>query len=161
MCGVPICPGTMWWPPAAMNGKATVEKIAVNGVMAGCTPTHDAHSDRHRPGDGGPRDRQAGGVDLLQRGLAAHHRHQRGPSRKAIGINARRNFLSAYTRAQSCIARAMAYMIMNISGVRMQQEDMSGPGSDCRFGLCVAEDEEALPQSWPTLPAEPGPGRRG
>ncbi len=83
-----------------------------------------------------------------------------GPIRKAIGINSGRNFLSAYTRPQACIARAMAYMIMNISGVRMQQEDMSGPGSDSRFGLCIAEDEENLPEQWETLPAEAGRGGR-
>jgi hypothetical protein len=79
-----------------------------------------------------------------------------GPIRKAIGINCGRNLLSAYTKPQACISRAMAYMIMNISGVRMQQEDMSGPGSDSRFGLCIAEDEENMPEAWKTLPSDLG-----
>ena len=140
-------------PP--MNGKATVEKIAVNGVMAGCTPTMMPILIAIAQGMGDHETVKLEGWTCSNAGWLPTIVIS-GPIRKAIGINAGRNFLSAYTRAQSCIARAMAYMIMNISGVRMQQEDMSGPGSDCRFGLCVAEDEEALPQSWPTLPADLG-----
>ena len=140
-------------PP--MNGKATVEKIAVNGVMAGCTPTMMPILIAIAQGMGDHEIVKLEGWTCSNAGWLPTIVIS-GPIRKAIGINAGRNFLSAYTRAQSCIARAMAYMIMNISGVRMQQEDMSGPGSDCRFGLCVAEDEEALPQSWPTLPADLG-----
>lgn len=140
---------------APMNGQATVEKIAINGVMAGCTPTMmpiliaiaDGMGDHEAIKLEGWTCSNAGWLPTIVIS---------GPIRTAIGINAGRNFLSAYTRPQACIARAMAYLIMNISGVRMQQEDMSGPGSDCRFGLCVAEDEENLPEAWPTLPADSG-----
>ncbi|MCD7768902.1 MAG: hypothetical protein LUH36_02110 [Oscillospiraceae bacterium] len=138
-------------PP--MNGKATVEKIAINGVMAGCTPTM-------MPILIGIA-KALGNHDIVKlEGWTCSNAGWlpvaviSGPIRQAIGINAGRNNLSAYTRAQSCIARAMAYMIMNISGCRSQIEDMSGPGSDCRFGLCIAEDEENSP--WQTLPADYG-----
>lgn len=140
---------------APLNGKATVEKIAINGLLAGCTPTmmpiliaiaeamgaHDVIKLE------GWTCSNAGWLPVIVIS---------GPIRKAVGINAGRNFLSAYTKPQACIARAMAYMIMNISGVRSQTEDMSGPGSDCRFGLCIAEDEENSP--WETLPADLGVG---
>lgn len=138
---------------APMNGKATVEKIAINGVMAGCTPTMMPILIAIAQGMGDHDVIKLEGWTCSNAGWLPTIVVS-GPIRKAIGINAGRNFLSAYTRPQACIARAMAYMIMNISGCRMQQEDMSGPGSDCRFGLCVAEDEENSP--WNSLPADFG-----
>lgn len=138
---------------APRNGKASVEKIAINGLLAGCTPTMMPVLIAIAEGMGdhdvikleGWTCSNAGWLPVIVIS---------GSIRKDIGINSGRNFLSAYTKPQVCIARAMAYMIMNISGVRSQTEDMSGPGSDCRFGLCVAEDEENSP--WESLPAELG-----
>lgn len=138
---------------APLNGKATVEKIAINGVMAGCTPTMMPILIAIAQGMGDHDIIKLEGWTCSNAGWLPTIVIS-GPIREAIGINSGRNFLSAYTRAQSCISRAMAYMIMNISGVRSQTEDMSGPGSDCRFGLCVAEDEENSP--WTSLPADLG-----
>ena len=138
-------------PP--LNGKATVEKIAINGVMAGCTPTMMPVLIAVAEGMGDHDVIKLEGWTCSNAGWLPTIVIS-GPIRNAIGINSGRNFLSAYTRPQACISRAMAYMIMNISGVRSQTEDMSGPGSDCRFGLCVAEDEENSP--WPSLPADFG-----
>lgn len=138
---------------APLNGKATVEKIAINGVMAGCTPTMMPILIAIAQGMGDHDIIKLEGWTCSNAGWLPTIVIS-GPIRDAIGINSGRNFLSAYTKAQSCISRAMAYMIMNISGVRSQTEDMSGPGSDCRFGLCVAEDEENSP--WASLPADLG-----
>lgn len=138
---------------APLNGKATVEKIAINGVMAGCTPTMMPILIAIAQGMGDHDIIKLEGWTCSNAGWLPTIIIS-GPIRNAIGINSGRNFLSAYTKAQSCISRAMAYMIMNISGVRSQTEDMSGPGSDCRFGLCVAEDEENSP--WDSLPADLG-----
>ena len=138
---------------APLNGKATVEKIAINGLIAGCTPTMMPILIAIAEGMGDHEVIKLEGWTCSNAGWLPTIVVS-GPIRKAIGINAGRNFLSAYTRPQACIARAMAYMIMNISGVRSQTEDMSGPGSDSRFGLCVAEDEENSP--WETLPADLG-----
>ena len=140
---------------APMNGKATVEKIAINGVMAGCTPTMMPILIAIAEGMGDHDVVKLEGWTCSNAGWLPTIVIS-GPIRNAIGINCGRNFLSAYTKPQACIARAMAYMIMNISGVRSQIEDMSGPGSDCRFGLCVAEDEENLPIEWKSLPADLG-----
>lgn len=138
-------------PP--LNGEATVEKIAINGLLAGCTPTMMPILIAIAKGMGDHDVIKLEGWTCSNAGWLPAIVIS-GPIRKAIGINSGRNLLSAYTRPQACIARAMAYMIMNISGVRSQTEDMSGPGSDSRFGLCIAEDEENTP--WPTLPADLG-----
>lgn len=137
-------------PP--LMGKATVEKIAINGVVAGCLPTYmplliaivEALADDKL---------QLEGWTCSNAGWAPTIVIS-GPIRKAIGINSDRNLFSPYTKASSCIARALAYFIMNISGCRSQIEDMSGPGSDCRFGICIAENEEESP--WGSLPTDYG-----
>lgn len=137
-------------PP--LMGKATVEKIAINGVMAGCLPTYmplliaivEALADDKL---------QLEGWTCSNAGWAPTIVIS-GPIRKDIGINSDRNLFSPYTKASACIARALAYFIMNISGCRSQIEDMSGPGSDCRFGICIAENEEESP--WGSLPTDYG-----
>lgn len=137
-------------PP--LMGKATVEKIAINGVMAGCLPTYMPLLIAIVEGMADDK-LQLEGWTCSNAGWAPTVVIS-GPIRKAIGINSDRNLFSPYTKASSCIARAMAYMIMNISGCRSQTEDMSGPGSDCRFGICIAENEEESP--WASLPADFG-----
>ena len=137
-------------PP--LMGKATVEKIAVNGVMAGCLPTYmplliamvEGMADERIKLEGWTCSNAGWAPTIVVS----------GPIRKAIGISSDRNLFSPYTRASSCLGRAMAYMIMNISGCRSRIEDMSGPGSDCRFGICIAENEEESP--WGSLPTDYG-----
>lgn len=137
-------------PP--MNGKATVEKIAINAIMAGCLPTHMPLLIAAVEG-------MADDIIKLEGWTCSNAGWAptmviNGPIRKAIGINTGRNLLSPYTRPSACIGRAVAYIIMNISGCRSQLEDMSGPGSDCRFGICIAENEEESP--WAPLQCDFG-----
>ncbi|MGI5972029.1 MAG: UGSC family (seleno)protein, partial [Oscillospiraceae bacterium] len=140
-------------PP--MMGRATVEKIAVNGIMAGCLPTYMPLLIAAVEG-------MADDIIKLEGWTCSNAGWAptvviSGPIRKDIGINTGRNLLSPYTRPSACIAKAIAYMIMNISGVRSQTEDMSGPGSDCRFGICIAENEEESP--WEPLQTDFGFGK--
>ncbi len=137
-------------PP--MLGKATVEKIAINGVMAGCLPTH-------MPLLIAAVEAMADDVIKLEGWTCSNSCWYpvmviNGPIRDALGINTGRNILSPYTRPAACIARAVTYMIMNISGCRSGIEDMSGPGSDGRFGVCIAENEEDSP--WAPLQTDYG-----
>ncbi len=137
-------------PP--LNGRATVEKIAINGVMAGCLPTYMPLLIAMVEG-------LADDVIKLEGWTCSNACWSptivvSGPIAKAIGLNSDRNLLSPYTRAASCLSRALGYIIMNISGCRSRIEDMSGPGSDCRFGICFAENEEESP--WPSLPGDLG-----
>ncbi len=137
-------------PP--MLGRATVEKIAVNGVMAGCLPTYMPILIAMVRGLA-DRTIQLEGWTCSNAGWAPTIVVS-GPVAREIGLNSDRNLFSAYTQAASCLGRALAYLIMNISGCRSQIEDMSGPGSDCRFGICIAENEAESP--WPSLPADLG-----
>lgn len=141
-------------PP--MLGKATVEKIAINGVMAGCLPTYMPLLIAAVEG-------MADDIIKLEGWTCSNAGWAptiiiNGPIREVIGINSGRNLLSAYTKPSACIARALAYMIMNISGCRADIEDMSGPGSDCRFGICIAENEEESP--WAPLQTDYGCDRQ-
>jgi len=137
-------------PP--LNGKATVEKIAINGVMAGCLPTYMPLLIAMVEG-------MADDIIKLEGWTCSNAGWSptivvSGPIAKTVGLNCDRNLFSPYTKAASCLSRAIGYMIMNISGCRSQVEDMSGPGCDCRFGICIAENEEETP--WTTLPADLG-----
>lgn len=138
-------------PP--MLGKATVEKIAINGVMAGCLPTYMPLLIAAVQGMGDSDVIKLEGWTSSNAGWAPTIIIN-GPIREVIGIHTGRTLLSPYTKPSSCIARAVAYMIMNISGCRSDIEDMSGPGSDCRFGICIAENEEESP--WAPLQTDYG-----
>ena len=137
-------------PP--MLGHATVEKIAINGLLAGCKPTYmplliaavEAMDDPNLYLEGWT----CSNATWMPTAVIS------GPIRKDIGINTGRNLVSPYTRPQASIGKAIAYMIMNIGGTRSQIEDMSGPGSDGRFGIVLAENEEESP--WGSLPSDFG-----
>ena len=128
-------------PP--MLGMATVEKIAINAVMAGCLPTYlpvvigavEAMADPCIHLEGYTSSRGSWGP------LAIIN----GPIRKAIGIETGAGLLSQYTKASSTIGRAIAYIIMNISGCRPKIEDLAGVGHEGRMGMCIGEDEENSP----------------
>ena len=125
-------------PP--MNGKATVEKIAVNAVMAGCLPTYlpvliSAVRATLNPIihlEGWTCSRASWFPLITVSGKVA----------KEIGVY---SGLASYSKASSTIARAYTYMIMNISGVRPAIEDLSEPGHECRQGVCIGENTEASP----------------
>ncbi len=128
-------------PP--MLGKATVEKIAINAVMAGCLPTYmpvliaavEAMDDPALHLEG----------YTCSRNSWAPMAILNGPIRKAVGISTGANLLSGYDKASATISKAIAYIIMNISGVRHEIEDLSAVGHEARFGLCFGENEEDSP----------------
>jgi hypothetical protein len=134
------------WAPA------TVEKIAINGVMAGCKPEYmpvlmaavEAITDPKlnlyslQATTGGP------AVMLIIN----------GPVRKALNINGGANALGEGFRANATIGRSVRLIQRNIGG--------SYPGTTCKatlgwpgkFSLCVGENEEASP--WEPLHVERG-----
>lgn len=128
-------------PP--MLGEATVKKIAINGVMAGCIPIYmpilialvRAMLDPRIQLEGYTCSRGSWGPLVILN----------GPIRHAIHINSGAGLLSPYDHASTTIARAMGLMIMNISGVRPKLEDLCGMGHIGRFGTCIAENEEESP----------------
>ena len=132
-------------PP--MMGKATVEKIAVNAVMAGCLPTYlpvliaavKAICQPHIHLEGWTCSVASWFPLITVSGKVA----------KQIGVSMDGAALSSYTKASSAIARAYSYIIMNISGVRPGLEDMCEPGHEARQGVCIGDNMDKSP--WPPL----------
>jgi hypothetical protein len=129
-------------PP--MLGKATVEKIAINAVMAGCLPTYmpvliaavQALADRPKIWLEGYTCSVASWAPLLCIS---------GPIRHDLHVNSGVNLMSPYYRANAGIGHALGLMIMNIGGTRPGMEDLSFVGHEGRYGMCIAENEEESP----------------
>jgi hypothetical protein len=128
-------------PP--MLGNATVEKIAVNAVMAGCLPTYmpiliaavQAIVDSKIHLEGWTCSVASWAPLIIIN----------GPIRRDLKMNSGGAVMSPYYKANSTIAHAFGLMIMNIGGVRPILEDMSEMGHESRFGMCIAENEELSP----------------
>ncbi|MBW2393497.1 MAG: thioredoxin family protein [Deltaproteobacteria bacterium] len=128
-------------PPSLV--EVTVEKIAINAVMAGCKPEYlpivfaaveavcTDEFNMH-----GVQATTMGCVPLVV---------VNGPIRRAVGMNSGVAVLSPGNRANSTIGRALQLVIRNIGGSRPGEIDRSTFGHPGKLGMCFAEDEEASP----------------
>jgi hypothetical protein len=133
-------------------GKATVEKIAVNAVMAGALPTHmplliaavEALTD--------PRSR----FDTFEvsTGSWAPFFAVNGPIRNDIRLNCSSGALSPGDIANAAVGRAVGLIVKNIGGARKGVEDMGVLGNPAKFTLVLGEYEEESP--WEPLQVERG-----
>lgn len=137
-------------PPAL--APATVEKIAINAVMAGCKPEYLPVV-------------LAAVEAVLNENFAMHGVLAttmfvgpvivvNGPIRRRIGMNAKGNALGQGNRANSSIGRALQLVIRNIGEGRPQEVDRATLGNPGKLGYCFAEDEEG--SSWEPLAVERG-----
>jgi len=136
-------------------GKATVEKIAVNAVMAGALPTYLPVL--------------IAGVQALMDPLAMFGTTEvstaswvpfwiiNGPLRHDLHINSGTGALSPGNIANSTIGRAMGLIIKNIGGARPGVEDMGTYGNSGKYTMVTAESEEESP--WEPLHVEQGINR--
>lgn len=132
--------------------RATVEKIAVNAVMAGCRPEHfpvvlavveaalDEAFNLH-------------GVQATTH-VAAPLIIINGPVRKDLDINSGPNCFGQGWRANATIGRALRLVMINIGGGLPGVTDKSTFGHPGKYTYCVAENEEASP--WEPLHVERG-----
>lgn len=133
-------------PP--MLGNATVEKIAINAVMAGCLPTYmpvllaavEALAQRPQIWLEGYTCSVASWAPLLC---------INGQIRHDLNMNLGGAVMSPYNKANAAIGHALGLIIMNIGGTRPGIEDMSHVGHEGRFGMCIAEREEEDPWGEP------------
>lgn len=124
-------------------GLATVEKIAVNAVMAGCLPTYmpvliaavQAALDDRICLEGWTCSQSTWGPVMTVS----------GPVTEDIGLNTDDNALSPYYRANATLARAWGYLMMNIAGLRPGIEDLSEMGHENRMGLCIGDSPKHNP----------------
>ena len=137
-------------PPAL--AAATVEKIAINAVMAGCKPEYlpvvltavEAVLDESFAMHGVLATTMFVGPVLIVN----------GPVRRRIGMNAKGNALGQGNRANAAIGRALQLVIRNLGEGRPQEVDRATLGNPGKFTYCFAEDEEG--SSWEPLSVERG-----
>jgi hypothetical protein len=134
------------------QGEATVERIAINAIMAGCRPEFfpviltavEALAD------------PAFNLDSIQ---ATTHPVApliivNGPIAKEVGINSGYNAFGQGFRANLTIGRAIRLVLMNVGGGLPGTGDRATQGSPAKIAYCVAENEEANP--WEPLHIEHG-----
>ena len=133
-------------------GRATVEKIAINAVMAGCRPEYfpvvlaaveaacDPSFNLH-------------GVSTsthFSSPLIVVH----GPIRTRIALNCSFGVFGPGHRANATIGRALRLVMINVGGVRPGETSMSTFGHPGRYTYCIGEHEEVSP--WPPYHASRG-----
>lgn len=133
-------------------GEATVEKIAVNAVMAGCLPQYfpvvlaavSAMAD------------EAFNLYAVQ---ATTHPCSplvlvNGPLAKELNINGRYNALGQGWRSNATIGRAIRLILLNIGGGEPGVLDRATMGQPGKYSYCLAENEAENP--WTPLHVEKG-----
>ncbi|KAB0668843.1 hypothetical protein F6V30_15165 [Oryzomonas sagensis] len=147
-----LSPDMVIAPLEPMGGVATVEKIAVNAVMAGCKPEYLPLL--------------LSAVELVAapefdlKGLATTTNPDvpmiivSGPISKQLAINSGANSLGRGWRANASISRALHLIIQNVGGSWPGVTDMSTIGFPGDFAMMLAENREASP--WPPLQTELG-----
>ena len=135
-----------------VGGQATIEKIAINAVMAGCRPEYmpvliaavEVAMDPN--------------VNL--RGMSTTTSPDvplliiNGPIAKQLDINSGSNALGRGARANSSISRALSFIVQNVGGSWVGITDMSTLGQPADFSNMLAENEEESP--WEPLDIELG-----
>ena len=127
-----------------MLGIATVEKVAVNAVMAGCTPDHMPLVIAAVKATADPR------FDLMEMQATTHCTAPlvivNGPARHDCGgLNSSFGALGSGNRANASIGRALRLCMINIGGGRPGSSDMAVHGHPGKYTYCLAEAEERSP----------------
>ena len=137
-------------PP--LGGEATVEKTAINAVMAGCLPEYlpliitavDAMCDSSI---------NLGGVQATTHPVSLLL-IVNGPIRNKLSLNCKSGAFGPGWRSNSTIGRAIRLILMNIGGALPGKLDMSTQGQPSKYTFCIAENEEETP--WSPLHVERG-----
>ena len=119
--------------------ECTVEKVAINAVMAGCKP-------EYMPVLLAAIEAALEPVFTLHGVLATTYFSSpviivNGPIAKKIGMNSGLNALGQGNRANATIGRALNLIVLNVGGGRPGEADRSTLGAPSKFTLCFAEDE--------------------
>ena len=132
--------------------ECTVEKVAINAVMAGAKPEYlpvilaaleAACTDEFNIHGVLATTMPVGPVVIVN-----------GPIRRAIGMNSGGNVLGQGNRANLAIGRALQLVIRNVGGGRPGGVDRAAHGNPGKLSFCFAEDEEGSP--WESLAVERG-----
>ncbi|MBI4295718.1 MAG: hypothetical protein HY667_01230 [Chloroflexi bacterium] len=133
-------------------GKATVERIAINAVMAGALPTYMPLLIAGVQALMDPK--AAFGTYAISAGSWAPFWIMNGPIRNELHVNGGSGALSPGDIANAAIGRAIGLIIKNVGGIRKGIEDMGTLGNPGKYSLVIAENEEDNP--WEPLHVEHG-----
>ena len=133
-------------------GEATLEKIAVNAVMAGCLP-------QYFPVIVAAVSAMADEAFNLYAVQATTHPCTplilvNGPLAKELSINSRYNALGQGWRSNATIGRAIRLILLNIGGGEPGVLDRATLGQPGKYSYCLAENEAESP--WMPLHVERG-----
>lgn len=132
--------------------ECTVEKVAINAVMAGCRPEHlpvvlaaveAACTDTFNMHGLLATTWFAGPLVVVN-----------GPVARRIGMNSGINALGPGNRANATIGRALQLVVRNVGGGRPGGVDRATLGNPGKYTFCFAEDEAGSP--WEPLAVERG-----
>jgi len=122
---------------------ATVEKVAINAVMAGCRPSYMPVILAALRGMARPEWNLAGVQATTHMATPMIMVH--GPIRNRIGLNCGSNVFGQGFRANATIGRAVRLVLTNIGQAYPGKTDMATFGSPCKFTFCAGENEEESP----------------
>ncbi len=134
------------------QGKATIEKIAINGVMSGCLPQFMPILETAIKAIGN----QKFNISAIN---ATTHPVSvciliNGPIRNTIEINCKTGCLGPGNIANASIGRAVRLCLINIAGAVPEIGDYATLGSPSKYTYCFGENEEENP--WISLHEERG-----
>ena len=167
--GLPVVPPTVERVTAMLGGTArdpaelvgilapdyarcTVEKVAVNAVMAGCRPDYlpivlaaveAVASEQFNLHGVAATTWYSGPIVVVN-----------GPIAARVGMNSSFNAFGPGNRANATIGRALNLIIRNIGGSRPGGVDRSTQGHPVKYTMAFAEREDESP--WPSLATERG-----
>ena len=123
--------------------EASLEKLAINAVMAGCEPAHfpiivAASEALLDPAF------NLYGVQATTHPVAPLV-IVNGPYGRSIGLHSGSGCFGPGFRANATIGRAMRLILLNVGGAWPGRYDMATQGSPAKFSYCIAENEAASP----------------
>ncbi len=150
--GTRRAPGEVVASIAPAFGAATVERIAINAVMAGCRP-------EYLPVLLAAADAIAVPKFNLQSIQSTTNPVTvwlilNGPIARRLGVNSGGNCLGPGSWANATLGRAMRLILQNIGGGLPGEMDRATHGQPGKYTFCCAENEEASP--WEPLHVERG-----
>ncbi|MBI2908129.1 MAG: hypothetical protein HYX92_10810 [Chloroflexi bacterium] len=150
--GTRFAPDRLIGAVAPKWGAATVEKLAINAVMAGCLPEYmpviitamQAMTDPH--------------FNLYTMQATTHPVAPllivNGPIAKKLDINSGYGLFGPGTKANATIGRAIRLILINVGGALPGRLDRATQGHPSKYTYCIAENEDETP--WEPLHVERG-----
>ena len=134
------------------NADCTIEKIAINAVMAGCQPAYMPLLIAVVQAVADPAFNLTG-IQATTNPVAPLI-IVNGPIRQQLGINYHYGCFGPGWQANATIGRALRLLLINVGGGIPGVRDMAVMGQPAKYTLCVGENEEDSP--WEPLHVERG-----